>query len=245
MDKVRTETGLSEEGEPIAKDETGRSENPTSDDQNPIEKILSDPSVQEEIAKRIQAETDRRMTLFVKKQKEEAERRVREAKEQAEREAREAKLLEDGKHEELIEQLKQEVAKSKTELENYLRKEKVNALLDKKNITDKTIRRLFHEVKVDLETLDGMIDEYLERESERVSEAVNTKLKTELPPKGDNQRNTKKNKTLAEQVKEAERKAIKSGKPEDWEVCKRLKFQLSQEIADSFHRNQLLANINR
>ena len=106
------------------------------------------------------------------------------AKEQAAREAKEAKLLEDGKLEELAAMKTKEAEAAQAELAAYKRNEKVNALLDKKEMLDPRLRSFASKIPGDLEELNDIYDGFMELVTELAGNISAKDLGTVPPPKG-------------------------------------------------------------
>ena len=184
---------------------------------------------------RIQAEIDRRVTSAVQttrdKVKQEVETAVENARAEVQREAEEKKLLEEGKTEELLELEKERRIKAEEKLAKVEHREKVDALLDKREVTDITLRKFLHKFNGDLaevnETIDGL-NEFLEQE---VSKQVSEKLKTPLPPSDKSSDTDTSGMSTESQMKAAEAKATTSGKPEDWATFRKIANIVSDKIA--------------
>lgn len=164
--------------------------------------LEDDPIVQE----MIQREADRRISMLQKKWAREREDLAKQAEEKARREAQEAKLLEDGKLQELADLRAKEAQEAKQKLAEYEHRDKVNMLLDKKNITDPAFRSVFLSMACDLSELDERVDAFMTQISAAVDKSVNERLHVDQP---------------AKTGKEAKPKPISEMTPEEWQAHKK------------------------
>lgn len=188
-----------------------------------------------EIDKRVRSETDRRVTAAVRKVEEKAERRVEEALRRAQQEAEEAKLLEDGKVQELFEREKARTAELEARIAEREFGDKVDQLLDKREIVDPELRRLFHSVQGELTDVDALITGVEEIVDREVEKRVADRLKTPPPPPGSADKQPKSDQSLQERRDEAERKAISSGETKDWDMVTKLNNDIQDEISRRAH----------
>lgn len=135
--------------------------------------------------KDIQGEIDRRVTAALKKAEIKFADREKKAREDAERKAREDKLVEENKHLELYEMEKKRRESLEATMKASEKRDKVNALLDKKMVIDPDLRKLFHSFQGDLEELDGLIDSHQKTVKSVVEKEIAERLKTTPPPRGE------------------------------------------------------------
>ena len=154
-------------------------------DEKSFEEILKDnPLFKKAFEDAQQVEGDRRVEQAMKKQRKDEDSRIKQAKEDAKREAREKKLLEDGKQDELIEELRTQKQESENALQDYLKKDQVNKLLDNKKVLDPETREFYHKVNVSIEELSEFIDGFQAVNEKNTKEVVDERLVTKQPPKG-------------------------------------------------------------
>jgi len=198
------------------------------------EELRRDPDVQ----RLLQKEADRRVTAAVRKQRAKYAEQLKKEREELERKIREDELLKEGNLEKALEEAKAREQQATQELEAYKRGEKIDKLLDKKEIVGTELlpmRELFHGFTGALEDLDEIIDAF----KENFEKAVNEKVKAEIDRRLENEPPPKVKETppaseptLLEKIAEAERKAIQTKSPEDWARVRMLKNQLSDQIAN-------------
>ncbi len=110
-----------------------------------------------------------------------------EEKTRLQKEAEEKQLLEENKFQELAERREQEALEAKHQLEHYQRMEKVNALLDKREVVHPKLRRLFASVRDDdgspleLEDLNQFITDFDSWKLELVESEVKHRLESDTP----------------------------------------------------------------
>ncbi len=143
-----------------------------------LDSKLKDPEVQ--------AEIDRRITLAMKKADRKADEREAAARDKAKKEVEEARLIEDGKLQELADLKAKEADAANAKLEAYERNEKVQALLDKHEILDPSMRELFETQVGELADLDARMAAFADKFKAAVEKHVNQRLATDPPAKPDN-----------------------------------------------------------
>lgn len=155
----------------------------------------------------IQSEIDRRVTSAMAK-----------AKEKAEKDAKERALIEQNNYKEAFEGKNAELTEALAKIESYERREKVEALLDKRKITNPKLRAVFHKMTGELGAVDEAIKAHLELITEVAGEEVDTRLDTgkTLPSHGKTEDGAPT--TFAEAVKS----------PEAWKKYKEREAKRSQ-----------------
>jgi len=119
------------------------------------------------------------------------EKMVTEVEAKIRQEMAEARLFEDKKFEELAALNAQKAAAANAKLEEYERLQKVDSLLDVKEVLDPGLRALFRAVPGDLTDIDSHIVAHRAAFDEAVQKAVSAKLEIDTPPKSTNKTETK------------------------------------------------------
>ena len=196
------------------------------------ELLKENPSYEEEFAKRIQAEADRRVTQALQKKEAEMKRREEEARAHAAKEAKEARLLEDEKYKELAELRAKEAQEARAELERLQNERKVEALLEKREVHDPTLREVFKKSNLELEQLDEVITKTQKAIAAQVDKVVNERLgESGRPPQTSKDGSTL---SLQEQI----RKAEASG---DWATSMALKNEVMDQLHQQFSGSRRVA----
>lgn len=136
--------------------------------------ILARPDVQEIINQGKREALD--------KAERKAQEREKAAREKAIKEAEEKRLLEANNFKELADLKSKEAEEATTRLKQYEHQAKVNALLDKKGVTDPEVRAIWLRFDGDLTELDPAIDKFTAQIEIQVEKRVNERLKTPPPP---------------------------------------------------------------
>jgi len=173
-----------------AQDKAGNSKNepkPKDSDKN-----LSDDSTStnDGAEKRFaQEDVDRILNERLERERKKMERTI---SERLRKESEEQKLLEEQQWKELAERREQELAELRKANDLAEREKKVTALLDKKNVTDPGLRKIFYQHSGDLTDLNDVVDGFLGVFNSVVDRAVAERLGSNQPPsKGDAKTNTK------------------------------------------------------
>jgi hypothetical protein len=166
-----------------------------------IEKLLANPK----IVKAMNAAADKRVNDAYKKWKKDEEIALTAEREKVQKDAKDNKLLEDGKLKELVEEREKEIGDLKGKIESFERRGKVDALLDKKGITDPDLRAQFHRMSGDLTELSEAIDLFQKKMKEVIDLEVTKRLGSgELPPKNKTEGGATKPEDLDTPAKKAE-----------------------------------------
>lgn len=164
-------------------------QDPKTATQDPDPKTVTDPDPNKTTTDEktfSQSEVDQRVTAAVKKRDADNAVKSQKAAEKAQKDAAEAKLLEDGKLEDLVNIKTKEADEATAQLAKYERDENVDKLLNKHEILEPEFRDLFKATGLDLESLNPLIEGFVEKWNAAVKAEVDKRLSTDPPPKNTN-----------------------------------------------------------
>lgn len=130
-------------------------------------------------SKAVQAEIDRRVTDAVKSVERRMADKLEQEREKARQEAEEKKLFEEGNKDELLTVRELKIAELEADIQRRERADKMNALLDKKEVLQPPLRQLFLSIEnVDLPEMAQRIDAFQELFRSEVNAAVDAEIRS-------------------------------------------------------------------